>query len=82
MCLLYEQIRKRQSQEHKFSFQNLAAEKTYDNLDLSLKEANQHRNEWFEGVYSCKKTDSLYTVMETIVKAEVDQWSYLSRDTY
>ena len=52
-------------------FQNLAAEKTYDNLDLTLKEANEHRNEWFEGVYKCQKTDSLYDVMEKIVKAEV-----------
>ena len=49
----------------------MAAEKTYDNLDLTLKEANEHRNEWFEGVYKCQKTDSLYDVMEKIVKAEV-----------
>jgi len=36
-----------------------------------LKEANQHRNEWFEGVYSCKSSDTLLEVMEKIVKAEV-----------
>ncbi len=54
-----------------FFSQNLAAEKTYNNLDVSLKEANEHRNEWFEGVYTCKKTDSLFKVMEIIVKAEV-----------
>ena len=52
-------------------FQNLAAEKTYSNLDISLKQANEHRNEWFEGVHSCKQTDSLFEVMEKIVKAEV-----------
>ena len=52
-------------------FQNLAAEKTYNNLDVTLKEANEHRNEWFEGVHTCKRDDSLFAVMETIVKAEV-----------
>jgi len=52
----------------------LAADKTYDNLDLTLKEANEHRNEWFEGVYKCQKTDSLYDVMEKIVKAEVSKF--------
>jgi 5'-AMP-activated protein kinase regulatory gamma subunit len=55
----------------KFDVINLAAEKTYSNLDISLKEANEHRNEWFEGVHSCKQTDTLFEVMEKIVKAEV-----------
>ena len=55
----------------KFDVINLAAEKTYSNLDVSLKTANQHRNEWFEGVHKCKQTESLYEVMERIVKAEV-----------
>lgn len=52
-------------------FQNLAADKTYNDLDVSLKKANEHRNEWFEGVYKCKLDESLYTIMEKIVKAEV-----------
>ena len=51
----------------------MAAEKTYNNLDVTLKEANEHRNEWFEGVHTCQKTDSLFAVMEIIVKAEVSQ---------
>merc|ERR1719412_1151270 len=55
----------------KFDVINLAAEKTYSNLDISLKQANEHRNEWFEGVHSCKQTDTLFSVMEKIVKAEV-----------
>jgi len=55
----------------KFDVINLAAEKTYSNLDISLKKANEHRNEWFEGVHSCKHTDTLFSVMEKIVKAEV-----------
>merc|ERR1719219_1194890 len=55
----------------KFDVINLAAEKTYNNLDVTLKEANEHRNEWFEGVHTCKRTDTLFHVMENIVKAEV-----------
>merc|ERR1719219_1046075 len=55
----------------KFDVINLAAEKTYSNLDITLKEANQHRNEWFEGVHKCKQDESLFAVMERIVKAEV-----------
>ena len=62
------------------TLQNLAAEKTYNNLNVTLKEANEHRNEWFEGVHTCQKTDSLFAVMEIIVKAEVSQSPSLSRN--
>ena len=55
----------------KFDVINLAAEKTYSNLDITLKEANKHRNEWFEGVHKCRQDESLFAVMERIVKAEV-----------
>lgn len=51
--------------------QNLAAEKTYNNLDVSLKKANEHRNEWFEGVQKCTLDETLFTIMERIVRAEV-----------
>lgn len=51
--------------------QNLAAEKTYNDLDVSLKKANEHRNAWFEGVQKCSLDENLYTVMERIVRAEV-----------
>lgn len=51
--------------------QNLAAEKTYNNLDVSLKTANEHRNEWFEGVHKCQVDETLFTIMERIVRAEV-----------
>ncbi|XP_048004452.1 uncharacterized protein LOC125240562 isoform X3 [Leguminivora glycinivorella] len=55
----------------KFDVINLAAEKTYNNLDVSLKTANEHRNEWFEGVQKCTLDETLYEVMERIVRAEV-----------
>lgn len=54
-----------------FSPQNLAAEKTYNDLDVSLRKANEHRNEWFEGVQRCKLDETLYAIMERIVRAEV-----------
>lgn len=54
-----------------FFFQNLAAEKTYNDLDVSLRKANEHRNAWFEGVQKCNLDETLYTVMERIVRAEV-----------
>lgn len=38
---------------------------------MSLKKANEHRNAWFEGVQKCHLDESLYTVMEKIVRAEV-----------
>ncbi|XP_032593040.1 uncharacterized protein LOC6564447 isoform X4 [Drosophila grimshawi] len=55
----------------KFDVINLAAEKTYNDLDVSLRKANEHRNEWFEGVQKCNLDESLYTIMERIVRAEV-----------
>ncbi|CAH0772666.1 unnamed protein product [Bemisia tabaci] len=55
----------------KFDVINLAAEKTYNNLDISLKKANEHRTEWFEGVQKCTLDETLLSIMEKIVRAEV-----------
>lgn len=49
----------------------MAAEKTYNDLDVSLRKANEHRNEWFEGVQCCTMDETLYTILERIVRAEV-----------
>ena len=49
----------------------MAAEKTYNDLDVTLKKANEHRNAWFEGVQKCHLDETLFTVMERIVRAEV-----------
>ncbi|XP_037563694.2 uncharacterized protein LOC119442760 [Dermacentor silvarum] len=51
--------------------QNLAAEKTYNNLDITIKKALEHRDQYFEGVLKCTLDDTLMAVMERIVKAEV-----------
>ncbi|GAV07696.1 hypothetical protein RvY_17506 [Ramazzottius varieornatus] len=55
----------------KFDVINLAAEKTYSNLDVTVQQALQHRNEWFEGVHTCSTKDTLGNVLNMIVKAEV-----------
>lgn len=49
----------------------MAAEKTYNDLDVSLRKANEHRNAWFEGVQKCNLDETLYVIMERIVRAEV-----------
>ncbi|KAI1713761.1 CBS domain-containing protein [Ditylenchus destructor] len=55
----------------KFDAINLAADKTYNNLDVTVYEALKQRSDWFEGVRTCKEKDSLMTVIDIIVKAEV-----------
>ncbi|XP_063223688.1 5'-AMP-activated protein kinase subunit gamma-2 isoform X2 [Bacillus rossius redtenbacheri] len=64
----------------KFDVINLAAEKTYNNLDVSLKKANEHRNEWFEGVQKCKMDETLQAVMDKIVRAEVHRLVVVDED--
>lgn len=38
---------------------------------MTLRKANEHRNAWFEGVQRCCLDESLFTIMERIVRAEV-----------
>lgn len=51
--------------------QNLAAEKTYNNLDITVTQALQHRSQYFEGVVKCSMLETLETIVDRIVKAEV-----------
>uniref|UniRef100_A0A670ZG34 Protein kinase AMP-activated non-catalytic subunit gamma 2 n=1 Tax=Pseudonaja textilis TaxID=8673 RepID=A0A670ZG34_PSETE len=55
----------------KFDVINLAAEKTYNNLDITVTQALQHRSQYFEGVVKCNKLETLETIVDRIVKAEV-----------
>uniref|UniRef100_A0A8C4Q0I6 CBS domain-containing protein n=1 Tax=Eptatretus burgeri TaxID=7764 RepID=A0A8C4Q0I6_EPTBU len=55
----------------KFDVINLAAEKTYNNLDVTVTEALRHRSQYFEGVLKCRRHDSLQEVVDRIVTAEV-----------
>lgn len=49
----------------------MAAEKTYNNLDISVIDALDYRRNRFDGVSSCTKNESLGTIMERIVNKEV-----------
>lgn len=51
--------------------QNLAAEKSYNNLDITIKKALEYRNAFFEGVVKCTQDETLSQVVEKVVKAEV-----------
>ncbi|TRY53971.1 hypothetical protein DNTS_029811 [Danionella cerebrum] len=55
----------------KFDVINLAAEKTYNNLDISVTQALLHRSQYFEGVLKCYRHETLGTIVDRIVKAEV-----------
>ncbi|XP_030846347.1 5'-AMP-activated protein kinase subunit gamma-1 isoform X2 [Strongylocentrotus purpuratus] len=55
----------------KFDVINLAAEKTYNNLDITIQQALQFRQTYFEGVSTCKASETLETIMERIIKAGV-----------
>lgn len=55
----------------KFDVINLAAEKSYNNLDVTISQALNHRTAGFEGVVKCRGTETLGTIMERIVMAEV-----------
>uniref|UniRef100_A0A4W3H9X1 5'-AMP-activated protein kinase subunit gamma-1 n=1 Tax=Callorhinchus milii TaxID=7868 RepID=A0A4W3H9X1_CALMI len=55
----------------KFDVINLAAEKTYNNLDITVTKALQHRSQYFEGVLKCYKHETLETIINRLVEAEV-----------
>uniref|UniRef100_A0A3Q1G1K3 Protein kinase, AMP-activated, gamma 2 non-catalytic subunit a n=1 Tax=Acanthochromis polyacanthus TaxID=80966 RepID=A0A3Q1G1K3_9TELE len=55
----------------KFDVINLAAEKTYNNLDVTVTQALRHRSQYFEGVMKCNRLETLETIVDRIVKAEV-----------
>uniref|UniRef100_A0A914XA21 CBS domain-containing protein n=1 Tax=Plectus sambesii TaxID=2011161 RepID=A0A914XA21_9BILA len=64
----------------KFDVINLAAEKAYNDLNITVQAALKHRSDWFEGVRSCSEGDSLITVIELIVKAEVHRLMVLNAE--
>jgi len=64
----------------KFDVINLAAEGAYNHLDTAVSEALRKRSNWFEGVHHGLETDSLASVMETLVKAEVHRLVITDKD--
>uniref|UniRef100_A0A673NHG3 5'-AMP-activated protein kinase subunit gamma-1 n=1 Tax=Sinocyclocheilus rhinocerous TaxID=307959 RepID=A0A673NHG3_9TELE len=54
-----------------FLYINLAAEKTYNNLDITVTKALQHRSQYFEGVLTCRANETLEAIINRLVEAEV-----------
>lgn len=52
---------------------NLAAEKTYNNLDITVTKALQHRSQYFEGVLTCQAHETLEAIISRLVEAEVNR---------
>lgn len=55
-------------------FQNLAAQRTYNHLDMTMQEAIRRRVGFVEGVIKCYPDETLDTIIERIVNAEVHVW--------
>ncbi|UJR30366.1 hypothetical protein I4U23_017901 [Adineta vaga] len=66
----------------KFDVIGLAADKTYTNLNMTIKEALSFRKERLENVAKCYKNESLSTCMERIVKAEVHRLVVVDNDDH
>ncbi|XP_051560888.1 5'-AMP-activated protein kinase subunit gamma-1-like isoform X2 [Myxocyprinus asiaticus] len=63
----------------RFDVINLAAQKTYNNLSMSMQEAVQRRQCFVEGVIKCYPDETLETVIDRIVKAEVHRLVLVDR---
>uniref|UniRef100_A0A1I8FNV2 5'-AMP-activated protein kinase subunit gamma-2 n=1 Tax=Macrostomum lignano TaxID=282301 RepID=A0A1I8FNV2_9PLAT len=59
---------------------NLAATKTYNNLDISVAEALQYRRERFEGVSKCSSDATLKAVIDQLVQDEVHRLVIVDQD--
>ncbi|XP_024281794.1 5'-AMP-activated protein kinase subunit gamma-1 isoform X5 [Oncorhynchus tshawytscha] len=55
----------------RFDVINLAAQKTYNNLNMSMQEAIRRRCCFIEGVIKCLPDETLETIIDRIIKAEV-----------
>ncbi|XP_030611969.1 5'-AMP-activated protein kinase subunit gamma-2-like isoform X4 [Archocentrus centrarchus] len=66
----------------KFDVINLAAEKTYNNLDVTVTQALRHRSQYFEGVMKCNKLETLETIVDRIVKAEVHRLVVVDEESH
>uniref|UniRef100_A0A3Q2P0C1 Protein kinase, AMP-activated, gamma 3b non-catalytic subunit n=1 Tax=Fundulus heteroclitus TaxID=8078 RepID=A0A3Q2P0C1_FUNHE len=55
----------------RFDVINLAAQKNYNNLNMTMKEAISSRSCWMEGVLKCYPHETLETIIDRIAKAEV-----------
>ncbi|XP_071320396.1 5'-AMP-activated protein kinase subunit gamma-1 isoform X4 [Trachinotus anak] len=63
----------------RFDVINLAAQKTYNNLDMTMQEAIRRRTCFAEGVIKCYPDETLETIIDRIVKAEVHRLVLVDR---
>ncbi|XP_019857328.1 PREDICTED: 5'-AMP-activated protein kinase subunit gamma-1-like isoform X2 [Amphimedon queenslandica] len=66
----------------KFDVINLAAERTYNNLDVSLRDALKHRAQGFEGVLTCLPSDKLGVIIKKIVESKVHRLVIVNTDRH
>ncbi|KAL1022348.1 hypothetical protein UPYG_G00025480 [Umbra pygmaea] len=64
----------------RFDVINLAAQKTYNNLNISMQEAIRQRCCFIEGVIKCLPDETLETAIDRIVKAEVHRLVLVDRE--
>ncbi|XP_041638158.1 5'-AMP-activated protein kinase subunit gamma-1 isoform X2 [Cheilinus undulatus] len=63
----------------RFDVINLAAQKTYNNLDMTMQEAVRRRTCFTEGVIKCYPDETLETIIDRIVQAEVHRLVLVDR---
>ncbi|XP_067116162.1 5'-AMP-activated protein kinase subunit gamma-1 isoform X1 [Osmerus mordax] len=63
----------------RFDVINLAAQKSYNNLNMSMQEAVRRRSCYVEGVIKCYPNETLDAVINRIVKAEVHRLVLVDR---
>ncbi|KXJ10573.1 5'-AMP-activated protein kinase subunit gamma-2 [Exaiptasia diaphana] len=66
----------------KFDVINLAAEKTYNNLDVTVQQALLHRAEGFEGVHRCYLDETMLTIIERLVEVKVHRLVVVDNDDH
>ncbi|XP_029386385.1 5'-AMP-activated protein kinase subunit gamma-3b isoform X3 [Echeneis naucrates] len=64
----------------RFDVINLAAQKNYNNLNMTMREAIASRACWVEGVIKCYLHETLDTIIERIAKAEVHRLVLVDND--
>ncbi|XP_076879310.1 5'-AMP-activated protein kinase subunit gamma-1 isoform X2 [Brachyhypopomus gauderio] len=64
----------------RFDVINLAAQKTYNNLSMTMREAVPRRRCFVEGVIKCYPDETLEAVVDRIVEAEVHRLVLVDRD--
>ncbi|XP_056286994.1 5'-AMP-activated protein kinase subunit gamma-1 isoform X1 [Pseudoliparis swirei] len=63
----------------RFDVINLAAQKSYNNLDMPMQEAIRRRTSFVEGVIKCYADETLETIIDRIVNAEVHRLVMVDR---